>query len=41
VSDMVSLVSPKRCGPPGTGSGRAFPGSYYGHVPVSDMVTEV
>ena len=38
---MVTLVSPKRCGAPGFGSGGRFPGSYYGHVPVSDMVTEV
>jgi hypothetical protein len=38
---MVTLVSPKRRAAPGLGSGRAFPGRYYGHVLVSDMVTEV
>jgi hypothetical protein len=38
---MVPLVSPKRCGLRELGSGRAIPESHYGHVPVSDMVTEV
>jgi hypothetical protein len=36
----VTFVSPKRTATPGLGSARAFPRSYHGHVPVSDMATE-